>query len=70
MKPFFLSCCLLLLPAGQAPTRWRPAVGRDCGNRGVFPGGARLRMLLEDLAGALDACEQDLRTWVPMPLES
>jgi len=28
------------LPAGETPTHWGVAVGRDCGNGGVFPGGA------------------------------
>jgi len=27
------------------PSEWRTAVGRDCGNGGVFPGGFRLPRL-------------------------
>ena len=30
------------LPAGETPTRWRAAVGRDCGNGGVLPRRPRL----------------------------
>jgi hypothetical protein len=33
------------LPAGETPTRWSVAVGRDCGNRGVFPRRPRLPWL-------------------------
>jgi len=33
------------LSAGEMPRGWRAAVGCDCGNGGVFPGGARLPRL-------------------------
>ena len=33
------------LPAGETSGRWRVAVGRDCGNGGVFPGGTCLQLL-------------------------
>jgi len=52
------------LPAAETPTQWQAAVGRDCGNGGVFPRGFRLpRLLAQDN----EECNQPISPTVGIP---